>query len=628
MNSSKKHYVGVGDFKVSKKMRENILDILETGRISYGPYISRFESEFSRLHESSFGIMSNSGTSSLQIALQTLKIHHNWQDGDEVIIPATTFIATANIVLHNNMKPVFVDIEPDYYGIDPNLIEEKITDKTRCIIPVHLFGLPCQMDKIMTIASKYNLKIIEDSCETLFANFNGKSVGSFGDIGCFSTYVAHTIVTGVGGIAITSNSEYAVTMRSLVNHGRDSIYINIDDDVDKTSNQLREIIDRRFSFIYPGHSFRVTEFEGALGVAQLEERNENIPQRQNNAKFLTDYLSAFSEELQLPITRPNSTHTYMVYPIVLKKESKEKICNYLENRGIETRDMMPLINHHFIKNTYNIKKGDYPVSDQIIERGFYIGCHPGITPILLNHIGHTFSNYYSKNIIDKPATISLIAITSKDIELSQKIFSNIDKSTFNNIMIFDFYPDNELGDKFREMKYDVIDMPKKSLLEVYKIVLDKIQDENIVIITLDGSQDPFEIPAITSHLLLGYDMVIASRFMPGGKRFDSDNIIPLRGLGNRLITLMLNLVFNANLTDSFQPFRAVSIEFLKSARLTVKNNTNYQLSIKAVSMNKKIFEIPSVERKAIKQIGFLKAVWIGLMAILVIIAEKLRRIKL
>ena len=358
MNRFMTKYVSVGQFKVTEKMREYVLDVLKTERISYGPYLSRFENEFSRLHETSFGVMSNSGTSSLQIALQTLKIHHNWKDGDEVIIPATTFISTANIVLHNNMKPVFVDIEPDYYGIDPNLIEEKITNKTRCIIPVHLFGLPCQMDKIISLAEKFDLKVIEDSCETLFARFNGKSVGSFGDISCFSTYVAHTIVTGVGGISITSNSEYAVTMRSLINHGRDSIYINIDDDENKDFDQLSEIIDRRFSFIHPGHSFRITELEGALGVAQLEDWNENISQRQNNARFLSEHLYYFSEDLQLPIIRPNSTHTYMVYPIVLKNESKDKICNYLESHGIETRDMTPLINQNFYKNEYNIKEGD------------------------------------------------------------------------------------------------------------------------------------------------------------------------------------------------------------------------------------------------------------------------------
>ena len=625
MIDRKTNYVGVGDFKVSGKMREYILDVLNTGRISYGPYISRFENEFSRLHESSFGVMSNSGTSSLHVALQTLKIHHDWQDGDEVIIPATTFVATANIVLHNNMKPVFVDIEPDYYGIDPNLIEEKINDKTRCIIPVHLFGMPCQMDKIMRIAFKYNLKVIEDSCETLFASFDGKSVGSFGDIACFSTYVAHTIITGVGGISITSSPEYAVTMRSLINHGRDSTYISIDDDEGKDLDQLSEIIGRRFSFIHPGHSFRITELEGALGVAQLEDWNANISQRQNNARFLSEYLTDFTEDLQLPIVRPSSTHTYMVYPIVMKNESKEKICNYLESRGIETRDMTPLINQNFYKNEYNIKKGDYPVSDWVIERGFYIGCHPNITPTLLNHVINTFANYYRKDVTVKPTTVTLIAITSPDSELSEQIFSKVDKSGFNNILIFDFFPDKKIGDSFREMKYDVIDMPSKSIIEVYKVILEKIEDEYIVIFSLDGSQDHFEISGITSHLLLGYDMIIASRFMPGGERFDSDYLVPLRGIGNRLITLMLNLSFNANLTDSFQPFRGVSLDFLRAADLNAKKNTNYQLSVRAVRMKRKIFEIPSVEKKAIIKTGLLKAVWIGIMSIPVIISEKIRK---
>ena len=241
MNDQRQLYIGVGDFKITPKMRQYILDILETGRLSYGPYISNFEKEFCRIHGTSFGIMSNSGTSSLHIALQTLKTLHNWEDGDEVIVPATTFVATTNIVIHNNMKPVFVDIEPEYYGIDTKLIREKITEKTRCIIPAHLFGMPCQVDEIMDIAREYNLKIIEDSCETMFAEFDGNPVGSFSDIACFSTYTAHILITGVGGISVTSNPEYAITMRSLVNHGRDSIYLSIDDDKNKTLEQMRGV---------------------------------------------------------------------------------------------------------------------------------------------------------------------------------------------------------------------------------------------------------------------------------------------------------------------------------------------------------------------------------------------------
>src|SRR3712207_6174410 len=198
----------------------------------------RFEQEFAELHGCRFGVMSNSGTSSLQVALQALKERHGWEDGDEVIVPAVTFVATSNIVLHNRMTPVFVDVLPDTYNIDPARIEARITERTRAIVPVHLFGLPADMDPILELARAHDLKVIEDSCEAMFATYRGRPVGSFGDVACFSTYVAHFLVTGVGGLGTTNDGELAVAMRSLINHGRDSIYLSIDDDATDDPDRL------------------------------------------------------------------------------------------------------------------------------------------------------------------------------------------------------------------------------------------------------------------------------------------------------------------------------------------------------------------------------------------------------
>jgi len=146
--------------------------------------------------------------------------------------------------LNKEFIPVLVDVDPIYYGLDPAKMEKAITPKTRCVIPVHLFGQASDMDPILEIARKHNLKVIEDSCETMFASYNGRRVGSLGDIGCFSTYVAHLVVTGVGGINTTNNPDYMIKIRSLLNHGRDSIYISIDDDKDKSGEELHTIIDR------------------------------------------------------------------------------------------------------------------------------------------------------------------------------------------------------------------------------------------------------------------------------------------------------------------------------------------------------------------------------------------------
>ena len=389
--------VPVGALHISANAKKYVNEVLDANRLSYGPSLKAFEQDFAHFHDCNFGLISNSGTSSLQIALQALKELHGWQDGDEILVPAVTFVATSNIVLHNRMVPVFVDVEPNYYEIDPRLIEAKITPRTRAIIPVHLFGQPCDMDPIIALAQKYNLKIIEDSCETMFARYKGRSVGNLGDIGCFSTYIAHLLTTGVGGLNTTNNPQYAITMRSLMNHGRDSIYISIDDDNNATADTMKEIIARRFAFVSIGHSFRVTEMEGALGRAQLEDKDRIITTRQKNAAYLTQKLQSLTEHIQLPKIRPETDHVFMMYPIVLKNEPKKQLVQYLEQYGIETRDMLPLICQPIYVKMFNIKLGDYPVADWINMNGFYVGCHQELTHDDLDHIVTVLEAYFNNH---------------------------------------------------------------------------------------------------------------------------------------------------------------------------------------------------------------------------------------
>jgi dTDP-4-amino-4,6-dideoxygalactose transaminase len=162
----------------------------------------RFEREIAGLHSRRFGLVTNSGTSALQIALTALKERYGWQDGDEVLVPALTFVATSNVVLYNGLKPVFVDVEPDRFCIEPGEIERHITPRTRAIMPVHIAGLPCEMDPVLEIAARRGLRMVEDSAESMFVKYRGRPVGSMSDIGCFSTYVAHIITTGVGGFCV------------------------------------------------------------------------------------------------------------------------------------------------------------------------------------------------------------------------------------------------------------------------------------------------------------------------------------------------------------------------------------------------------------------------------------------
>jgi dTDP-4-amino-4,6-dideoxygalactose transaminase len=372
-------------------------DALNSNRLSTGKYIHAFESEFARRHDCGYAVMCNSGTSALHIAVAVLKETQGWHDGDEILVPAVTFIATSNVVLHNHLKPVFVDVDPVYYNIDPSRIEEKISDRTRAILPAHLFGLPCDMDPILRIADRYGLKIIEDSCETMFARYQGRSVGSFGDMACFSTYVAHILVTGVGGLITTNRKEYATLCRSVLAHGRDAIYLSIDDDDEMLDeNQRKKIIERRFSFVRLGHSFRATELEGALGLAQLAKREQLITKRRANAEYLTKQLHKFSDRLQLPSVPPHSEHSFMMYPIVTKEGARrDDLVDYLETMDIETRYMLPLLSQPIYKKIFGDIEDDYPVAKQINQNGFYIGCHQGLTKGDLDYVVYCFEQYFS-----------------------------------------------------------------------------------------------------------------------------------------------------------------------------------------------------------------------------------------
>ena len=395
-DSKTRPQIGVGGFQIDQRAKDLVAEVLDSGRITSGPKMAQFENDFAGLHDSRYALMTNSGTSCLQVALAALKEVHNWNDGDEVLVPAVTFVATSNVVMYNGLKPVFVDVEPEYYTIDPALIEERISERTRAIMPVHLSGLPCDMDPLMEIAGRHGLQVIEDSAETMFARYRGKAVGSFGDIGCFSTYAAHIITTGVGGLCTTSDPELLVILKSLVNHGRDSIYIRMDDD--QESSDVFAIADRRFSFVRMGHSFRATELEAALGIAELDRYEESIRRRQELAARLSEGLEDLQDVLQLPTIRPDCDHTFMFYPLLIKEAGgkRDDLIRYLEERAVETRYLLPLINQPIYRDMFGNLDDEYPVAARLNERAFYIGCHPDISDADNDYVISTFHDYFSK----------------------------------------------------------------------------------------------------------------------------------------------------------------------------------------------------------------------------------------
>lgn len=380
----------MGTFQATPRARQLINSVLDSGRISYGPLSREFEQRFAELHGCNYGVLSNSGTSSLLVALQTLKELHGWKDGDEVICPALTFVSGINVVIQNHLRPVLVDID-DYWNIDCNLIERAITPRTRAIIPVHLFGQPCDMQSLKEIADKYNLAIIEDSCEAAFASQAEKSVSSWGDMGCHSFYMAHIITTGVGGITLTNSRDYAMKLRSLCNHGLSYWHLSNNEEFDPM------MLSRHFVFDSVGHSARITELESALGLAQLEDWREIKHKRQYNHQYFIDRLTDLHNEglIQLPKIRPDVKYTPMMFPIATLTESKHGLMGYLTDKGIGVRDTVPLTCQPVYRGLFN--EADYPKAKFMNERGLYWSVHQSLTrddlDFIIEKIGEFFDEH-------------------------------------------------------------------------------------------------------------------------------------------------------------------------------------------------------------------------------------------
>lgn len=391
--------IGVGGADITDLEKKYVNEVLESGMLSYGKFSKAFERKFADAHDRKHAIFSNSGTSALQIALAAMKEKWQWTDGDEAIVPALTFVATPNIVLQNGMKPVFVDIDPLTYNIDPGKIEAAITPKTRVIIPVHLFGLSCDMDAICKIAQKHNLKVLEDSCETMLVSAQGHKVGSRGDVACFSTYMAHLITTGVGGLSLTNDDELATIMRSCLNHGRNPIYTQVDDDKNSDSSEsLFKVVEGRFNFVRMGYSYRASDMEAALGLAQIERKDEILAARKKNAALLTEGLRPLEKYLQALSIPEGFEHAFMMYPIVLKNGIKrDPLILFLEERNIETRYMVPLINQPYFLKIFGDLSEKFPNADYVNNYGFYIGCHKALGEAEISFIVDSFKEYFSKN---------------------------------------------------------------------------------------------------------------------------------------------------------------------------------------------------------------------------------------
>lgn len=343
---------------ISGNEMEYVADCLRTNWISSkGSYIDAFEETFSRYCGCSHGIAAANGTTALHLALASLGIG----DGDEVIIPAFTMIATAFAVAYVGAKPVLVDCERDTWNIDVAKIEEKITSRTKVILPVHIYGHPCEMDSILDLAGKHGLFVVEDAAEAHGAEANGRRAGGIGDIGCFSFYANKIITTGEGGMVITNVLELAEKARYLKN--------------------LAFSKDRRFLHGDLGFNYRMTNVQAAIGLAQLEKIEEYVDRRRKNAWFYNTLLEDVPG-ITLPVEKQWAKNVYWMYAILVEDNfgvGRDDLMVRLAERGIETRPFFVPMNRQPVFRKMGLFDNErYPVAEEISEKGLYLPSGSGL----------------------------------------------------------------------------------------------------------------------------------------------------------------------------------------------------------------------------------------------------------
>jgi len=332
--------------QIGEEEERAVLEVLHSGQLAQGPRVREFEEAFAAFCGTEYAVAVSSGTT----ALLTSLLAHGIGLGHEVITSPFTFIASANSILFTGARPVFADIDPESFNIDPALIADKITERTRAILPVHLYGYPCEMDSIMTIADAHGLIVIEDACQAHGAAVRAKKVGSFGT-GCFSFYPSKNMTTAEGGMITTGDEEIAERARLIRNHGQSQLYYHE----------------------APGYNFRMTELQAALGEVQLRKLPEWTNQRRENAA----YLSARLKNVVTPKVREGYDHVYHQYTVRIPQD-RDGALQQLNERGIGGRVYYPLPVHQQPLYRQLGFEDSLPVAEQASREVLSLPVHPAL----------------------------------------------------------------------------------------------------------------------------------------------------------------------------------------------------------------------------------------------------------
>jgi perosamine synthetase len=373
------------DPQIGKEEKKAVEAVLDSKYLAEGPVARDLEKKFSEYVDSNYTIVTTNGTSALQLGLEALGI----KPGDEVITTPFTFIASSNTILFNGAIPVFVDINPRTYNIDPEKIEEKITEKTKAIMPVHIFGNPCEMKAIKDIAEDHDLKIVEDACQAHGARIDNKHVGVFGDVGCFSFYATKNMIAGEGGAIVTDNEELKDTITSLKNHGRTP--------------------KGGYHHVRIGYNLRTTNICAAIALEQLKKLPKMLEIRERNANILREGLEDL-EGFGLQQVLPNHTHANYIAAGRTDKDdlSAEKVIEQLKVNDIGSRQIYAVpsykqpayekINDYYywakFVNFPDYSKVSCPIAERIGRTHFEIPIVPSVTEEQMNYIIETIREIF------------------------------------------------------------------------------------------------------------------------------------------------------------------------------------------------------------------------------------------
>jgi len=413
---SKKNFLqGISEVPVSGKVigsleLQNMVEASLDGVLSAGRFNKQFEEKLSNFLQIKFLLTVNSGSSANLIAFSTLtssKLKERAiQKGDEVISVAAGFPTTINPIIQFGAVPVFVDVKIPTYNINENLIEAAITNKTKAIMLAHTLGNPFNLKKIKEICDKYNLWLVEDSCDALGSKFNNQNVGTFGDLATLSFYPAHHITMGEGGAVFTNSKKLERIAESFRDWGRDCFCDAGKDNTCKKrfSWQLGDLpfgYDHKYTYSHLGYNMKITDMQAACGLAQLASLDKFISKRKENFNFLYKNLRDLQEFLILPEAEKNSEPSWFGFSLSLRKNNKfnrNDLIKYLNNNKIGTRLLFGgnLIKQPYMKNINFKVHGELKNTNFIMENTFWVGLYPGLQKEHLEYTCLKIKNFFKK----------------------------------------------------------------------------------------------------------------------------------------------------------------------------------------------------------------------------------------